>query len=126
VVVVVDDTEDLRDLYADALTEAGYEVFTARDGLAAIEVVARVQPRLVVMDLAMPEMDGWDAMRHIRATNPPDETRPTILAVSAFTTAEARGEAFDAGADGFIDKPCAPDVLVSVVGLYLNAPSTRR
>jgi two-component system, cell cycle response regulator DivK len=109
-VLVVDDNEDNRDIYAASLRHSGYEVETASDGEEAVDVARKLRPAVVVMDLGMPGMDGWDAIAALRAT---PETRNTyVMVVSGFADTTSRKRARDAGCDEFLAKPCLPKVLI--------------
>lgn len=109
-VLVVDDNEDNRDIYAASLRHAGYEVEVACDGEEAVEVARRMRPSVVVMDLGMPGMDGWNAIAALRAT---PETRDVyVIVVSGFADTTSRKRAREAGCDEFLAKPCLPKVLV--------------
>jgi CheY-like chemotaxis protein len=102
-VLIVEDNMDNYELVRFVLERAGYDVFLAmngRDGVAA----ARLQkPDLILMDLSMPEMDGWMAAEKLKA----DESTKTIplYALSAHTLPSDRKRALDAGCDGYISKP---------------------
>lgn len=112
-VLVVDDNEDNRDIYATSLEHAGYSVEVACDGEDALAVARRTQPSIVVMDLGMPGMDGWEAIAELRAT---PETRDTyIIVVSGFADTTSRKRAREAGCDEFLAKPCLPKVLIERV-----------
>ena len=117
-VLVVDDNEDNRDIYAASLRHRGYTVEVACDGEEALDIARRRRPALVVMDLGMPGMDGWDAIAALRATA---ETRHTyVLVVSGFADATSRKRARDAGCDEFLAKPCLPKVLLERIGDVLK------
>lgn len=118
-VLVVDDHDDVRELYADTLREAGYDVAAAADGESAVELALRLRPRLVLMDLSMPNMDGWEATQKMREAFP-DPNDLTVLAISSLAGTVGRAEVFQAGADGFIAKPCTPDILLSVVRVFIG------
>lgn len=105
-VLVVDDLEDNRELYVFALEREGFVVATACDGLEAIEKAEKLLPSAIVMDLAMPVMDGWEATRRIRAI--PELARVPIFAVTAFTDARSRSDALAAGCDDCLSKPYTP------------------
>lgn len=121
-VLVVDDYEDARLLYAEALAEAGFDVEHAANGDEAIAQAARVKPDVILMDMSMPGTDGWDATRRIRADE--REHVAHIIAVTAVTGSESRTLAFDAGCDAFIAKPCTPDVLVAAVRAAVARPAS--
>jgi len=117
-ILVVDDNEDNREIYATGLRYAGYDVEIACDGAEALEVARRTRPAIILLDLGMPGMDGWDAIKELRATR---ETRSTyILVVSGFADATSRKRARDAGCDEFLAKPCLPRVVVERVADVLS------
>jgi CheY-like chemotaxis protein len=112
-ILVVDDTEDNRTIFRMCLEDAGYRLDEAVDGLDALAHIERERPALVIMDLSMPVMDGWEATRRIKA-NP--ETRDIrVLVVSGHGTGDSVARAEAAGADDIAMKPCMPDVLVAKV-----------
>jgi DNA-binding response OmpR family regulator len=117
-VIVVDDFADVRDLYAECLANAGFRVEAAADAYAALDAASRADPDAVVMDLQMPGMDGWEAIRQLRSRF---GARPFVLAVSAHSSEHSRQEAFDAGCDDFVAKPLLPNVLVTIVRAALSA-----
>lgn len=118
-VLIVEDFEDVRTLYAQILRGAGFDVFEAADGRDAMRLAVEQRPDAIIMDLQMPEMDGWEAARQIRAHL---GAAPLILAVSAHSSDESRREAYDAGCDSFIAKPLTPDVLLTIVSAALRKP----
>ena len=106
-VLVVDDDRDARTIFREYLRAMGCRVVTARDGGAAIDQATLHRPDVIVMDMAMPYMDGWTATRHLRRRKP---TRHVpIIALTAVPT--SRGTARDAGCDAFLAKPCLPELL---------------
>ena len=120
-VLVVDDSDDIRALWVETLTDAGYRVVEASDGAAAVELALGHRPRVVLMDMAMPNMDGWEATRRIRAFA--DEREIAIIAVSAMSEVDGRAAAFRAGCDGFIPKPVTADVILDVVRSFTETPA---
>jgi two-component system, cell cycle response regulator DivK len=119
VVLIVDDTEDNLELFAAVLCRDGWPVVTARDGAEALEIAAAVLPTIVVMDLAMPRMDGFEAVRLLRQE---EHGRATyVIVVSAFSDAATRARAKEAGADEFLAKPCPPAVLAERVRAVIEA-----
>ena len=117
-VLIVDDHDDARTLYAESLAEAGFRVLSARDGKEAVAIAIAERPDAIVMDLMMPEVDGWDAVRAIRAQL---GRRPHMVAVSAYSGDASRALAFDGGFDDFISKPAEPSVIRDVVQAVLRA-----
>lgn len=112
-VLVVDDLEDNRELFATVLRNAGIVVETADDGAAALEVAARECPEVILMDLAMPGMDGFEAIERLRRAE--HGQTAVIIVISAFCDRASRKRAEEVGADAFLDKPCAPHVLLAAV-----------
>jgi CheY-like chemotaxis protein len=118
VVLVVDDDADCRSIYSTYLRAAGCETFTAQDGRLAVEKAIDLLPDLIVMDLAMPNVDGWEAIRRL---NDSSWTREIpIIAVSAVPV--SRETAFEAGCDAYLTKPCEPHVLWSQIRALLKLP----
>lgn len=117
-VLVVDDNEDNREIYATSLRHKGYAVEVAADGAEALAIARRLRPVIVVMDLGMPGMDGWEAIAALRAT---PETRETyVIVVSGFADTTSRKRARDAGCDEFLAKPCLPKVLIERIADVLK------
>jgi DNA-binding response OmpR family regulator len=106
-VLVADDDADARRIYSTYLQTKGWAVFTAVDGRSAIDKTMELIPDAVVLDLAMPRVDGWTALKHLRESS--WTVRIPIVVVSAMTG--ARDEAFHVGCDAFLTKPCPPEVL---------------
>jgi len=105
-ILVVDDTCDSRELFVEYLRMAGFRVEQACSGEEAIEKAAALRPSAIVMDLEMPDMDGWEATRRLKAD---ERTRAIpIVALSAHVMEGARTRANEAGCSGFLPKPCYP------------------
>ena len=111
-VLVVDDHEDTREMYAAYLTRLGMKVKTAEDGAHALEVAARWVPDVVVMDLSMPHVAGDAAARAFKAD--PRTRRAAILLITAYGFL-GRAKARAASVDAFCRKPCAPPELAELV-----------
>jgi CheY-like chemotaxis protein len=97
-VLVVDDERDVRTLVCHILADQGYEVDSAVDGREALEKIRASAPDLVVLDLMMPEVDGWHVLRELKGT----VGAPRVVVLSAFGDA---GRVAEAGAAGFLAKP---------------------
>jgi two-component system cell cycle response regulator DivK len=115
-VLVVDDYEDNRQMYAELLVYDGYQVAEASDGAVAIATARRIVPDLIVMDLSLPVIDGWEATRRLKAD---DRTRHIpVLALTGHAPEGLVGHsegAHEAGCDAFLSKPCSPEKLLEVV-----------
>lgn len=121
-VLVVDDYSDTRDMYAEYLDYAGYRSQTASDGREAVRRALRSHPNVIVMDLAMPVLDGWEATRILRA-DPRTKDIP-IVVLTGQAAPEQQKRAHDCGAQCVLTKPCNPKHLVEVVeGLLTDSRS---
>jgi two-component system cell cycle response regulator DivK len=112
-VLVADDDADNRAVAAAALRAAGFRVALAEDGAAALALAEAEPPALVLMDMGMPVLDGWETTRRFKA-NPVLGGIP-VLAFTAYALAGDAQKAARAGCDGVIAKPCAPARLVAEV-----------
>jgi len=118
IILVVDDDHDARWIYAMYLRSRGCRVFTAGDGRSAVEKATALTPDLIVMDLAMPKVDGWEAIRRLEQSS---WTRDIpVVALSAVPA--SRDTAFEAGCDAYLAKPCDPGVLWTQVQALLHMP----
>src|SRR5436853_7834924 len=106
-VLVVDDYQDSREAYAGYLRFLGYEVARAADGNAALECALAQSCDVIVLDIALPKLDGLSVLRLLRS-NPRTADVPVIV-VSASTSADIRSATDAAGANMFLAKPCPPD-----------------
>lgn len=102
-VLLVEDTEDNRHMMRRLLELSGYRVVEATNGKEAVEVASQTRPRIILMDLSLPMIDGLAATRRIR--NLPGLDKVPIVAVSAHDTADFHSEALAAGCDAYITKP---------------------
>jgi len=117
-ILVVDDYEDAREMYAEYLRFCGFRVAEARNGNEALEQAFTLKPDLVLMDLSLPGMDGWEATRQLKAD---ERTRQIpVVALTGHALAGASEGAKKAGCDSFVTKPCLPDDLVVEVRRMLS------
>ena len=123
-ILVVEDFDDAREMYRDYLEFSGFRVETARDGREAIDKATKIQPDLILMDLSLPGIDGWEATRILKASA--ETSHLLIVALSAHALAAEGDRARAAGCDGFIAKPCLPSDLVEQIGNYLKGHSADR
>ncbi len=117
-VLLVEDTEDNRQMMRRLLELSGYKVVEATNGKEAVEVASRLRPQIILMDLSLPYLDGLAATRRIR-TLPGLEKIP-IVAVSAHDTADFHNEALAAGCDAYVTKPIDYLELEEVVDQLLS------
>jgi two-component system cell cycle response regulator DivK len=116
-ILVVEDQEDNRQILRDLLGNAGFELTEAENGEEAIAAVARRRPDLILMDIQLPLMDGYEATRRIR-TKPDLESVP-IIAVTSYALAGDEDKALAAGCNGYVTKPYSPRDLLAKVRTYL-------
>lgn len=117
-ILVVDDYQDAREMYAEYLQFSGFRVAEARNGNEAVDQAHKLKPDLILMDLSLPGMDGWEATRLLKAD---DSTKHIpIVALTGHALAGASEGARKAGCDSFVTKPCLPDDLVVEVRRMLN------
>ncbi len=109
--VVADDEDDILALFAAALTSAGCDVAQARDGESALRLVRERQPEVVVLDIAMPGLDGLEVLRRLRA-DPSTAELPVILVSARAQEADVR-LAYEEGASKYISKPFSPRELAA-------------
>jgi len=117
-ILVVDDYQDAREMYAEYLQFSGFRVAEAKNGNEAVEQAFALKPDLILMDLSLPGMDGWEATRRLKA----DEATKhiPIVALTGHALAGASEGARKAGCDSFVTKPCLPDDLVVEVRRMLS------
>jgi len=116
-VLVVDDAADARLLYGEYLEYLGFRVETAENGEQAVQSARREWPAIIIMDLAMPDVDGWQAIRRLKGD--PLTADIPIVALSAYAFGEEPQRAREAGADLCLSKPCLPSQLARVIRAML-------
>lgn len=117
-VLLVDDEQDILEIVGYNLTQEGYEVYTARNGVEAVAKAKKKEPHLIILDVMMPEMDGIETCEIIRKTPGLENTIITFLTARGEDYSQLAG--FDAGADDYIQKPIKPKVLMSKVKALLR------
>jgi two-component system, cell cycle response regulator DivK len=120
-VLLVDDYADNRAMYARYLVHAGFRVDEATNGVEALDKAGALQPDLIVMDLSLPVMDGWEATRRLKAN--PQTKRIPVLALTGHALGDHEREASAAGCDGYVTKPCLPeDLAARIQDMLAGAP----
>ncbi len=117
-ILLVDDEPDILEIVGYNLSNEGYKVITAENGVAAIKKAKKHKPQLIILDVMMPEMDGIEACEQIRKIPELSSTIITFLTARAEDYSQVAG--FDAGADDYITKPIKPKLLVSKVKALLR------
>jgi CheY-like chemotaxis protein len=118
-VMVVDDFPDNLEMYAAYLRFEGLRVLEAANGLEALDRAIAELPAVIVMDLSLPGLDGWEATRRLKAD--PRTKRIPILALTGHALAGSSERAREAGCDAFLTKPCLPEALHAEIMRFINA-----
>jgi two-component system, cell cycle response regulator DivK len=117
-ILIVDDVRDNREGYAEYLRFRSFRVLEAGTGTEAIEKAERCHPDVIVLDMRLPDIDGTEVSRRLRAAG---FDRTTIIAISACVARADVGAAIESGCDSFLPKPCLPDALVTEINRLLTA-----
>ena len=112
-ILVADDEPDNREIMTAALAASGYRDFQARDGAEAVALALRELPDLILLDMAMPGVSGWEAIRRLKAM--PQTRAIPVFAFTAFALAGDELKAREAGCDGYVSKPCVPKEVVEKI-----------
>ena len=117
-ILVVEDQEDNRQILRDLLTNAGYEMLVAEDGVQALEQAEKHRPDLILMDIQLPVLDGYEATRRLKA-NPELKAIP-IIVVTSYALSGDEEKARAAGCDAYVAKPFSPRALLAKMREYLH------
>jgi two-component system, cell cycle response regulator DivK len=117
-ILVVEDQEDNRRILRDMLTSADYEIMEAESGEEALAAAAKQRPDLILMDIQLPIMDGYEATRHFKAD--PTLTDVPVIAVTSYALRGDEEKARAAGCDDFVPKPYSPRQLLAKIRQYLR------
>jgi two-component system cell cycle response regulator DivK len=121
-VLLVDDFQDAREMYADYLEISGFDTAQAVDGHEALTKARGLKPAVVLMDLSLPGIDGWEVTRRLKADAGTRDI--AIVALTAHALEGERARALNAGCDSFVSKPCLPQQLVDeIVRLLGRGPA---
>jgi len=112
-VLVVDDEPQVVWVLQYSLEAEGYTTLSARDGAAALEAVDLFHPKMMLLDIMMPTLDGWSVLEELGKL--PEDVRPRVVIVSALTSLRDRARAAELGADAFCPKPFNVEDLIGVV-----------
>jgi two-component system cell cycle response regulator DivK len=112
-ILIVEDQADNRQILRDLLTSAGYDLVEAEDGQAALVAAKTQRPDLILMDIQLPVMDGYEATRRIKAD--PDLRLIPIIVVTSYALSGDEDKARAAGCDGYVTKPYSPRQLLAKI-----------
>ena len=116
-ILVVEDQEDNRQILRDLLASAGYDMAEAENGQEALTVVTQYKPDLILMDIQLPLMDGYEATRRIKAM--PEFNNIPIIVVTSYALSGDEGKAREAGCDAYVTKPYSPRALLAKIREYM-------
>jgi two-component system cell cycle response regulator DivK len=117
-ILVVEDQEDNRQILRDLLSSSGYDLTEAGDGEEALKSVAEKRPDLILMDIQLPIMDGYEATRRIKAD--PQTSNIPVIVVTSYALSGDEGKATAAGCDAYVTKPYSPKQLLAKIREYLD------
>jgi two-component system, cell cycle response regulator DivK len=124
-VLLVDDYPDAREMYSEYLQFSGYDVVQAANGMEALQQAIDANPDIILMDLSLPVMDGWEATRRLKADK--RTANIPVVALTGHALAGISEGAKKAGCDAFVTKPCLPEDLVKEIQRVLDeGPSPRK
>lgn len=117
-VLLVDDYPDAREMYSEYLKYSGFDVVEAANGVEALQRALDHTPDIILMDLSLPVMDGWEATRRLKAD--PRTARIPVVALTGHALSGTNEGAVKAGCDAFVTKPCLPEDLVQEIRSVLS------
>jgi two-component system cell cycle response regulator DivK len=117
-ILIVEDDEMNRDMLSRRLLRRGYEVLIAVDGDQGVRMATAQRPDIILMDMSLPEIDGWEATRRLKAA--PDTASIPVIALTAHAMADDERKAADAGCDDFDTKPVELTRLLSKIETLLS------
>jgi two-component system cell cycle response regulator DivK len=117
-ILIIDDTEDNREVYVQFFRHQGWRVSAAEDGIEGLRLAREQLPAVIVLDLGLPKMDGWQVAAHLKAN---EATRHIpIIACTGHAGEDLKKRALAAGVSDYVVKPCLPGDLVARVKRYLG------
>ena len=121
-ILIVEDNEMNLDMLSRRLARKGYQVITAMDGAEGLQMANYELPNLILMDMSLPGMDGWEATRHLKAS--PETKYIPVIALTAHAMVGDKERCLEAGMDDYISKPIRREELVELLKRYSPVPTT--
>ena len=118
-ILMVEDTEDNRQIIRDLMESVGYDLIEAEDGAAGVAMATEHRPDLILMDIQLPVMDGYEACRRIKAD--PELRHIPIIAVTSYALSGDETKTKAAGCDGYVAKPFSPRQLLAKMNEFLDS-----
>jgi two-component system cell cycle response regulator DivK len=125
-ILLIEDNEMNRDMLSRRLARRGYDVGIAVDGLSGVDRALEGGWDLILMDMSLPEIDGWEATRRIRTTGASSATRVPIIALTAHAMSGDREKALEAGCDDYDTKPVELDRLLAKISTLLGTGAAEK
>jgi two-component system cell cycle response regulator DivK len=125
-ILLIEDNEMNRDMLSRRLARRGYDVGIAVDGLSGVDRALEGGWDLILMDMSLPEIDGWEATRRIRTTGASSATRVPIIALTAHAMSGDREKALEAGCDDYDTKPVELDRLLAKISALLGTGAAEK
>ena len=116
-ILVIEDHEDNRRIIRDLLTSAGYEIIETKSAEEGVTAAEKHRPALILMDIQLPDFDGYEATRRIKAN--PSLCQIPIIAVTSYALSGDEFEAFEAGCEAYVTKPFSPRALLTKIREFL-------
>lgn len=123
-ILIVDDAETHRFILRNIIMEMGYQPVLAESGTQALRVLPRCNPILILLDISMPEMDGFEVCRQIKEN--PDTRNIPVIFISGFENSEDIVKVFEVGGEDYVVKPFVPEVVKARVGVHLKLAETMK
>ena len=117
-ILIVEDDPVIQGILSMNLTDEGYQVLIAGEGLVGVRLATEAQPGLILMDMRLPDITGWEATQRLKAQ--PETRHIPVIALTAQSTAEDLRRCFDAGCDAFMTKPIQFSQLFTKIEMLLN------
>ena len=117
-ILIVEDDPVIQGILSMNLTDEGYQVLTAGEGLVGVRLATEAQPGLILMDMRLPDITGWEATQRLKTQ--PETKHIPIIALTAQSTSEDLRRCFDAGCDAFMTKPIQFSQLFTKIEMLLN------
>ena len=121
-ILIVEDDEDSREVYKEILDTNGFEVRTATSGVEGLRLARELHPGAILMDISIPEMDGWAVTSRLKAD--PDTRHIPVIVVTAYAFPEDRTRADAIGCEGFLTKPCEPSRVLAEMQRLVGTPAS--
>jgi CheY-like chemotaxis protein len=118
-ILIVDDSDSTRRMYVKALCHNGYEVIEAANGAEGVRLARIHRPDVILMDIAMPVLDAWEAIRLLKSAE--DTAAIPVVALTGHTTEGDREGALEAGFSSFLPKPCEPSRVLEEIRRFTSA-----